>query len=216
MENKVTVIIPAHNEEKTIKKVIGLLKNNKLVDELIVIDNASTDRTADFAKKSGAKVLSCENKGKGYAMEMGIRQASNEVLLFLDGDITKYDRDIVKVLSEPIFEKDIDFVKSNFSREGGRVTELVAKPLLEITFPNIPQFLQPLSGAIAGKKSFFNKITLEKDYGVDIGILLDMINLNANIEEVYIGKIKNNSQSWKALVKMSKEVANAILKRAYK
>ena len=216
MENKITVIIPAYNEGKTIKKVVMLLKNNPLVSEIIVINNASTDNTAQNAKKAGAKVLDCSLKGKGYAMEMGIQEATNEILMFLDGDITKYDRDIIKILSDPILNNGCDFVKSRFDREGGRVTELVAKPLLEITFPNIPAFAQPLSGAIAGKKEFFNQITLEKDYGVDIGILLDMIELNAKIEEVYIGKIKNQSQDWKALVKMSKEVSQAILKRAYK
>lgn len=149
-------------------------------------------------------------------MEMGIQEASNEVLIFLDGDITKSDSDIVRDLSEPIIDRDIDFVKSRFDRTGGRVTELVAKPLLDITFPNIQKFAQPLSGAIAGKKSLLKQIVLEKDYGVDIGILLDMIALNAKIEEVHIGRIKNDSQDWKVLVQMSKEVQQAILKRAYK
>ena len=216
MEKKITVIIPAHNEEKTIRKVVKILKNHPLVDEILVINNASTDKTEELAKKEGAKVLNCTTKGKGYAMEMGIQEASNEVLIFLDGDITKYDSDIVRDLSEPIIDRDIDFVKSRFDRTGGRVTELVAKPLLEITFPNIQKFAQPLSGAIAGKKSLLKQIVLEKDYGVDIGILLDMIALNAKIEEVHIGRIKNDSQDWKALVQMSKEVQQAILKRAYK
>lgn len=216
MENKITVIIPAHNEEKTIRKVIKMLKNNPLINEILVINNASTDNTEQIAKKEGVKVLNCDIKGKGYAMEMGIKEALNEIIIFLDADITKYDYDIISILSEPILNRNIDFVKSKFDREGGRVTELVAKPLLEITFPNIPKFAQPLSGAIAGKKDLLSKLVLEKDYGVDIGILLDMISLNAKIEEVYLGKIKNQSQSWKCLVKMSKEVSQAILKRAYK
>ena len=115
---------------------------------------------------------------------------------------------------EPIMEKNIDFTKSAFTREGGRVTELVAKPLLQLLFPEIAKFEQPLSGIIAGKKSIFDQIEFEKDYGVDIGILIDVIQLGGKVEEVYIGRIDNNSQSWRSLSLMAKEVAKAILKRA--
>lgn len=214
MNGKVTLIIPAHNEEKSIQKVIELVKNHPLLSEVIIVDNASTDKTFELAKNSGVTVICCPQKGKGYAMEAGIRHSNNQIIIFLDGDITSYDSDVITILTEPILKRNIDFVKSNFSREGGRVTELVAKPLLELLFPNIPHFCQPLSGAIAGKKSFFEKIVFEKDYGVDIGILLDMINLNAKIEEVYIGNVKNNSHELKSLIGMSKEVQKAILKRA--
>ena len=147
-------------------------------------------------------------------MEMGIKEAKNECIVFLDGDISDYSDDVIYKLSEPILDRNIDFVKATFDREGGRVTELVAKPLLNLLFPDVRKYTQPLSGMIAGKKSVFQKIELEKDYGVDIGILLDMINLNVNIEEVKIGKLKNVSKTWKALEKMSTEVMKAILKRA--
>ena len=110
-----------------------------------------------------------------------------------------YTEDVVELMVSPIINEGYDFVKSAFSREGGRVTELVAKPLLELLFADVAAYEQPLSGVIAGKTEFFNKITLEKDYGVDIGILLDMIKMNANIKEQFIGKIDNNSQSWKSL-----------------
>ena len=213
MKNKITLIVPAHNEEKTIKQVIELVKNHRLLDEIIIIDNASTDKTFELAKSSGVTVLSCPKKGKGYAMETGVKFAKNDIIIFLDGDITNYDNDIITTLSEPILERDVDFVKSNFDREGGRVTELVAKPMLELLFPDIPKFCQPLSGSIAGKKECFEKISFEKDYGVDIAILLDMITIGAKIEEVHIGKLKNVSQEWISLVTMSKEVQNAILKR---
>ena len=131
-----------------------------------------------------------------------------------DGAISDYADDVIYKLAEPILERNIDFVKATFDREGGRVTELVAKPLLTLLFPDVRKYSQPLSGMIAGKKTVFQKIELEKDYGVDIGILLDMIKLNVAIEEVKIGEIKNVSKSWKALEKMSTEVMRAILKRA--
>jgi len=123
---------------------------------------------------------------------------------------------LIKSLSDPIINEEVDFVKSVFERTGGRVTELVAKPLLDILFPKIYKFSQPLSGMIAGRKSLLSKIEFEKDYGVDIGILLDMIQMNVKIKEVHIGKIRNKSQHWKNLEKMSREVMNAILKRYHK
>lgn len=215
MGSKVSVLIPARNEEKNIESVINILKNDELeiIDEIIVIDNASTDKTNEIALKAGAKVLKCEKEGKGYAMEIGLEYAKNEIIVFLDADINNYDKNLIRTLVRPIIYENADFVKSMFEREGGRVTELVAKPLLDITFPNIYKFSQPLSGMIAGKKKYFRKINFEKDYGVDIGILLDMIKLGANITEVYIGKINNDSQPWIKLEKMSREVMTAILKR---
>lgn len=213
MEKKVSVIIPAFNEEENIASVIHTAKKCKYVKEIIVVDNKSTDRTEEIAKKEGAKVVKCEQQGKGYAMEEGIKHVENNIIVFLDADIADYTEDVVDKLVVPIIEKDIDFVKATFDREGGRVTELVAKPLLKIIFPKMPNYQQPLSGMIAGKKSCFEKIEFEKDYGVDVGILLDMIKKNVTIEEAYLGTIKNISKDWKSLEKMSTEVMTAILKR---
>ena len=210
----ISAIIPAYNEEENIKTVIDICKENKNVTEIIVVNNLSTDRTKEIAKKEGAKVIFCDKQGKGYAMEAGIEQAQNECIVFLDGDISDYSDDVIYKLTEPILERNVDFVKATFDREGGRVTELVAKPLLKLLFPDLQKYTQPLSGMVAGKKSVFQKIELEKDYGVDIGLLLDMVKLNVKIEEVKIGKIKNVCKSWKALEKMSTEVMKAILKRS--
>ena len=210
---KVSVIIPAFNEQKSIKKVIKLVKNYEKVDEIIVVDNNSTDNTALIAEKEGAKVVFCKEQGKGYAMEKGLAEAKNETVVFIDADINNYSKDVIEKLAEPIINEEADFVKSLFERTGGRVTELVAKPLLDILFPEIHKFSQPLSGMIAGKKSILSKIEFEKDYGVDIGILLDMINMKVNIKEVHIGQIKNQSQQWRNLEKMSREVMTSIIKR---
>ena len=210
---KLTVIIPAFNEQKCIRKVVKLVKKNENVDEVIVVDNNSTDATVAFAEKEGAKVVFCKEQGKGYAMEKGLQEAKNETVVFIDADINNYSKDVIQKLAEPIVNDEADFVKSLFERTGGRVTELVAKPLLDILFPEIHKFSQPLSGMIAGKKSILSKIEFEKDYGVDIGILLDMIQMNVRIKEIHIGKIKNHSRQWRNLEKMSREVMNAIIKR---
>lgn len=210
----VTVVIPAYNEEENIKNVIDICKKNKIVDEIIVVNNLCTDRTEEIAKKEGAKVIFCDKQGKGYAMEEGIKYAKNDCIVFLDGDINDYSENVVELLSSPILENKADFVKAAFDREHGRVTFLVAQPLLDILFPNMKKYSQPLSGTIAGKKEVFEKIKLEKDYGVDIGLLLDVINMNLRIEEVYIGKIKNVSKDWRLLQTMCSEVMKAIIKRS--
>ena len=210
----VTVIIPAYNEEENIANVINMCKKNECVDEIIVVNNLCTDKTEEIAKKEGAKVIFCGKQGKGYAMEEGIKYAKNDCIVFLDGDINDYSENVVELLASPILENKADFVKAAFDREHGRVTFLVAQPLLDILFPNMKKYSQPLSGMIAGKKEVFEKIKLEKDYGVDIGLLLDVINMNLRIEEVYIGKIKNVSKDWRLLQTMCSEVMKAIIKRS--
>ena len=99
---------------------------------------------------------------------------TNEIIVYLDADIVTYPENIVELLSGPITDDEADFVKSCFDRQAGRVTELVAKPLLSLLFPEMTRFSQPLSGMIGARKSLLKKIDFENDYGVDIGILLDM------------------------------------------
>jgi HAD superfamily phosphoserine phosphatase-like hydrolase len=147
-------------------------------------------------------------------MKDGIRAATNEFLIFLDGDIDPYPEGTISLLSEPLINNEADFVKGSFARNAGRVTELVAKPLLNIFYPGLAHFSQPLSGMIAGKKSFFQKIDFFNDYGVDIGILIDMYLMKARVQEVNIGYIENKSKPWQALGKMSKEVSHAIISKA--
>lgn len=212
----ISVIIPALNEENTINVVISLVKQSKLVSEVIVVDDKSLDKTVEISLKAGAKVITGTKLGKGASMRDGLLVAQNEIILFVDADITTYHQNLVDLMTSPIIKEGYDFVKSYFTRQAGRVTELVAKPLLAILYPEFPQFIQPLSGMIAGKKSFFNQINFEDGYGVDIGILIDMHKLNAKITEVDIGNIENRMQSLEQLGKMSKAVANTILDKSAK
>lgn len=217
MGEKVSVIIPAYNEEKTIEEVINIARKVKFDVEIIVVDNCCTDKTVKKAKKAGAKIVECTNKGKGYAMEAGLKMASNEVVVYLDADIKDYHNNVVELLAEPILKENFDFVKSSFDRtKGGIVTEISTKPLLDFLFPEMYKFKEPLSGMIAGKKSLLNEMIFEKDYGVDIGILIDATNMKLNIKEVNIGKIENMSHLLKtteSMRKMSTEIMKAILKR---
>ena len=211
----ISVIIPALNEEKTIGNVVKFCLADPLVAEVIVVDDKSTDNTAQVAFKSGAKVILSDKRGKGISMKDGILQAYNEFVVFLDGDIDPYPEKTIRNLVNPILDGKADFVKGAFARNAGRVTELVAKPLLNILFPGLNHFSQPLSGMIAGKKSFFKQVDFFNDYGVDIGLLIDMYLMKARVTEVNIGYIENKSKPWEALGKMSKEVSRAIIHKAH-
>ena len=210
----ISVVIPALNAEKNIAKIIEYVKHLSIVDEIIIVDNNSTDKTREIIEKHGIKPVICKKRGKGYAMECGLKKAKGDIVLFTDADISNYAEDFINKMVQPLINDDFDFTKATFSREGGRVTELVAKPLLELTFPELTGYSQPLSGIIAGKKSLFKKIKFEKDYGVDIGILIDCYKLKAKMKEINIGKIKNDSQDWKDLTYMAREVSKSILKRS--
>ncbi|HEX9511561.1 MAG TPA: HAD-IB family phosphatase [Puia sp.] len=210
----ITVIIPALNEEKTIRSVIQQAKRNEMVDEIIVVDDLSLDNTvAEARKEEGVKVITSTHVGKGDSMREGMMMAKNDILVFLDADIPDYNTDIVAKLAEPLIKDEADFVKSYFERQAGRVTEILAKPLLEFFFPHLLQFRQPMSGMIAGKKSIFQKVEFENDYGVDIGLLIDLHQVRARIKEVCIGEVENDRQPLHVLGRMAKQVANAIFKR---
>lgn len=210
----ITVIIPALNEEKTIRQVIEYSLAEPNVSEVIVIDDRSEDNTAAVAKEAGASVIISASRGKGISMKEGVDAAKSEMIVFLDADIDPYPEGSISKLSTPLINNEADFVKGAFARNAGRVTELVAKPLLTILYPGLSRFSQPLSGMIAGKKTFFKKIEFINDYGVDIGILIDMYLMKARVLEVNIGYIENKSKPWEALGKMSREVSRAIISKA--
>ncbi len=210
----VTVIIPALNEEKTVGVVVKLALQSKNVSEVIVVDDKSMDETVEAARMAGATVITSTKLGKGASMKDGAMIANNQILVFLDADIITYKSDVVELLSNPIINGKADFVKSYFSRQAGRVTELVAKPLLSILYPEFPSFKQPLSGMIAGKKDMLLQCDFEDGYGVDIGILMDMHQMGARIQEVDIGSVENRMQALEQLGRMSREVARTIMKKS--
>src|ERR1700761_5125081 len=209
----ITVIIPAFNEEKTIRQVIRQAKRNELVNEIIVVDDLSTDHTVAEANEENVKVITPTHSGKGESMREGLLMARNEILVFLEADLPDYEKDIVGLLTAPLVKDEADFVKSYFERPAGRVAEILVKPMLEFFFPHLLEFRQPLSGMIAGKKSILQKVEFENDYGVDIGLLIDMHQVRARIKEVCIGEVENDRQPLHVLGRMAKQVANAIFKR---
>jgi HAD superfamily phosphoserine phosphatase-like hydrolase len=172
------------------------------------------DGTVANARGAGATVITSTKLGKGASMRDGLLIAQGEVLVFLDGDIADYGDDIVEMLAEPILASRADFVKSCFTRQAGRVTELVARPLLSLLFPELLHIRQPLSGMIAARRDLLQTVTFDDDYGVDIGLLIDIHLRKALVEQVDIRQISNKMKPWHELGKMSREVARAILRRA--
>jgi len=118
----------------------------------------SEDDTVQAAINAGAKVVISHTRGKGISMQDGIREATNEILVFLDADIDPYPDETIENLTRPLLRDEADFVKGTFARNAGRVTELVAKPLLNIFYPGLANYSQPLSGMIAGEKNIFKRI----------------------------------------------------------
>ena len=210
----VSIIIPAFNEDKTVGNVIKTVKSLNYIYEIIVVDDGSQDNTAQVAEKAGAKVIQhLKNQGKGSAIKTGFINSKGDIVVFLDADIKNLTSKQVDNIIKPIINGEADLTKTKFKREAGRVTELTAKPLLKFFFPEI-KFDQPLSGQFAAKRSFLNRIKLEDDYGVDVGIVLDADARGIKIKEVDIGKIDHMLSSLNDLNIVATEVVRTIVDRA--
>jgi phosphoserine phosphatase len=210
LERSATVVIPALNEAKRIAEVVAYALSDPATLEVIVIDDSSIDDTAFLARNAGARVLTSSMLGKGASMKDGVNAAQSEIIVFLDGDLAGLQPEIITKLARPIAQDGVDFVKARFGRSGGRVTELTAKPMLKVFFPELAHFAQPLGGIIAGKRSLLASLTFEDGYGVDIGLLIGAHRASAKLAEVDIGSLENDSQPLEDLTYMANEVARVI------
>lgn len=212
----VSVIIPTLNEEKRIGDIVRFCKRSALIHEVIVIDDGSCDKTIELAKCAGAKVYLSSMLGKGTSMYDGLWYAQTDIILYLDGDIFDFSESIIEKMCRPLIDNKCEFVKGNFNRKAGRVTALTAKPLLKTFFPDLDIFDQPLGGIIAGKKNLLKSLNFESDYGVDVGLLIDVAQLGVKLLEVDIGTLEHDHQELNSLGKMSQEVVRVIIDRASK
>jgi glycosyltransferase involved in cell wall biosynthesis len=213
-DKSVSIVIPAYNEEATVAKVVSVARKLSYVDEVIVVDDGSTDRTVEEAENAGATVIShIMNEGKGSAIKTGFKYSHGNIVAFIDADVSNFTSEKIDKIIRPILEDRTDITKTKFARESGRVTELTAKPLLGFFFPEL-DYEQPLSGQFAGKRSALSKIRFEKDYGVDVGIVLDADVHGIKILEVDIGDICHDMSPLADLNKMANEVVRTIIDRA--
>lgn len=210
----VSVVIPALNEERRIADVVAYALGDSATAEVIVVDDASIDATRERALAAGARVITSTMLGKGPSMADGSRAAQHELVVFLDGDLAGLRPGIISSLARPLAQGEADFVKARFGRGGGRVTELTARPMLQVFFPELAGHAQPLGGVIAVRRQLLQQLRFEDGYGVDIGLLLDAWRAGARLQEVDIGHLEHESQPLMDLTVMANEVSRVIYQRA--
>lgn len=188
----VSVCIPARDEGSTVGSVVRAVVQpfltraggSGLVDEVIVLDDGSTDDTAEQARDAGARVVRGPHGqgGKGQAMAAALEAAEGDVVVFLDADVANTTPAFVTGMLGPLLLFDnIALVKGVYTRPlhgeptgGGRVTELVARPVLELLFPDLSEVRQPLAGETAAHRVVFEKVGFADGYGVELGLLIDV------------------------------------------
>jgi glucosyl-3-phosphoglycerate synthase len=210
----ISVVIPALNEAETIASVVRLACGARGVREVIVVDDGSIDGTPELARAAGATVIRSTMLGKGASLEDGLRAAQCGVIVYLDADLVGLREDLIERLTAPILEGATDFVKARFSRAGGRVTALTARPLLMTFFPELASIDQPLGGIVAARRSLLERLSFETDYGVDAGLLIDAAAQGARIAEVDVGHVEHDSHPLHALGDMARQVVRVLLDRA--
>lgn len=194
----VSVCLPTLNEAGTVGEICRVIRSELiekwgLVDELIVVDSGSTDATLEVAEAEGAKTFSttslipevpAEGGGKGDALWRSLAAVQGSIVVWLDADVRNFEPHFVTRLLEPLLmEPEIVLAKGFYERpagdaggpaaSGGRVTELVVRPLLNLFYPELAGFIQPLAGEYAGRTKALRQLPFFTGYGVEIGLLLD-------------------------------------------
>ncbi len=227
----ISLCLPTLNEEKTIAKEIIIMKaelmtRHPLLDEIVVIDSGSTDKTREIARTFGADVYKAadilpdlkEYRGKGENLWKALYITKGDIIVYLDADIKNIHHRFAYALLGPLLISDhIKYAKAFYDRPiaigknkirstgGGRVTELIIRPLFSLYFPELTQILQPLSGEYAGYREVFEKIPFPIGYGVETSMILDIYKkwgLDV-IAQVDLEKRVHRNQDTKALGRMA-------------
>ncbi|GAA1247317.1 glucosyl-3-phosphoglycerate synthase [Streptomyces aureus] len=223
----VSVVLPALNEEETVGEIVAEIRRAlmtervPLVDELVVIDSGSTDRTAEVARAAGARVVHRDTilpripavPGKGEVLWRSLLVTGGDIVCFVDADLKEFSADFVSGIVGPLLtDPGVDFVKAMYDRplgsaagQGGRVTELVARPVLNLHWPLLAGFVQPLGGEYAARRSLLERLPFPVGYGVELGLLVDALHtvgLDA-LGQVDVGVRKHRHQDGQALGRMA-------------
>jgi glucosyl-3-phosphoglycerate synthase len=237
----ISLCLPTLNEEKTIAKEIVIMRSElmtryPLLDEIVVIDSNSTDKTRQIARSYDVTVYKADDilphldkyKGKGENLWKALYVTRGDVIVYIDADIKNIHHRFAYGLLGPLLLSDrIRFTKAFYDRPislgenklrptgGGRVTELVTRPLFSLFMPDLTQFLQPLSGEYAGYRSLFEKIPFHIGYGVETGMLID-INEKWGMDvmaQVDLDRRVHKNQDTKALGRMAFVIIKTFLNR---
>ncbi|GAA0640780.1 glucosyl-3-phosphoglycerate synthase [Streptomyces thermocarboxydovorans] len=225
----VSVVLPALNEEETVGDIVSVIRDElllkaPLVDEIVVVDSGSTDRTSEVAAAAGARVVHRDEilprlpavPGKGEVLWRSLLVTRGDIVCFVDADLRDFSADFVTGIVGPLLtEPDVHFVKAMYDRplgaaagQGGRVTELMARPLLNMHWPRLAGFVQPLGGEYAARRSLLERLPFPVGYGVELGLLIDalhLVGLNA-LAQVDVGVRRHRHQDGQALGRMSAAV----------
>lgn len=232
----VSVCIPAHDEADTVGAVVSklrlhLMERVPLIDELLVIDDHSSDGTAEVAADAGARVVPAADvlpqvaggNGKGEALWRSVYSAKGDIVAWCDADITDFgSRFVVGLLGPLLLRPDVAFVKGYYERPmatgdtGGRTTELMARPLLATLFPHLASIRQPLSGEYAGRRSLLEQLPFVRGYGVDLAMLIDVAEVAGTqaIAQVDLGTRVHRNRQLDQLGPQALVVLQAALNRA--
>lgn len=231
----VSMCIPCRDEAATIGPLVSVVRSELMartgvVDELIVLDDRSTDDTARVAAHAGARVVSIEDvhrvhgegHGKGNALWATLLVSHGDVVVWCDGDVTSFEPDWVLKLIDPVLTDDtVALVKALYHRPtryggGGRTTELVARPLLSRYFPVLTGLAQPLSGEFAARRSAIETIPFVEGWGVEIAMLIDIADRFGPdaIGQVDLGSRLHRHRELASLSVQAAEVIATLLDRA--
>ncbi|WP_210407877.1 glucosyl-3-phosphoglycerate synthase [Allokutzneria sp. NRRL B-24872] len=229
---RISVVLPALDEESTVGAIVSaLLPLLGLIDELVVVDSGSTDRTAEVAAAAGARVVRREDvlpelppvPGKGEVLWRSLAATTGDLVVFLDSDLVDFDAGFVVALLGPLLARpEVQLVKGFYRRPlrlessgGGRVTELLARPVLSAVRPELGGIVQPLGGEYAARRSLLESVPFAAGYGVEIGLLLDAHTRFglAGLAQVNLGVRKHRNRSLAQLGVMARQILGAALSR---
>jgi len=235
----ISLCFPTLNEAQTIGKILDIVRKSiyepGLVDEVVVIDSNSMDRTVGVVRSAGFKVLQHRNilpeygsfKGKGDALWKSLSVLKGDIIIWCDSDIMNFKpRFIYGILGPMLIDDNISFVKGFYRRplkidssylkgEGGRVTELLVRPMLNLFYPELSKVFQPLSGEYAGRRKILESIPFSTGYGVEVGMLIEIcerFGLDV-IAQVNLKRRVHRNQPISALSKMSFGILQTLIRK---
>ncbi len=236
----VAVVLPALDEQETVGRIVEVIRRqlvdrHPLVDELLVVDSGSTDATVKVAAEAGARVIAREDvltgiapvPGKGEVLWRGVAATTSGVIAFVDSDLRDFTPAFVTGVVGPLLgDPTVQFVKATYDRAitvggvehisgGGRVTELVARPLIALHWPQLAGFVQPLGGEYAARRALLERLPFACGYGVELGLLidaLDAVGLDA-LAQVDLARRKHRNSDVAKLGRMAAEIMQVAERR---